>query len=75
MTSVKRHTFVLEVDEDEGILTLGDGSRWNINPEDVLNVVLWLPSENVSVEQCDDEMFSHKITNIDNQEQVLACPL
>lgn len=59
--------YVEAVHEDGLHLLLSDGSSWDIEPGPSTKVLLWYPSQRVTVEQAEDT-DSYLITNLDTSE-------
>ena len=57
--------WIRSVSGDGGVITIEDGSLWEVDPLDALDAALWLPLSGVVV--CDD-----RIINVDDDETVSA---
>ena len=65
MSKLSDATTLLKVDieHEEFHLTMTDGSKWFVGPDDLTAVATWLPTTEVVLEENDNSMFSFDITN------------
>jgi len=61
-------------DSHGAIITLEDGSMWQINPVDQVDTWLWLPVTNITVVQAKSSVgdYRHVLINSDDNEKALA---
>ncbi len=65
MIDDKRPPMTLAELDDENMILLNDGSKWEVASESLLTASTWLPSSRVTVRLVDEEMkYQHKITRI-----------
>lgn len=58
---------------DEGdIITLEDGSVWQVSSYDTYNTTLWLPISDITVIESKDPIFPYKLINTDDSETALC---
>lgn len=53
------------------MITLEDGSIWEVSPIDTINSSIWLPISNIVVVE-DSGLFPYKLINSDDREAVNA---
>ena len=49
--------------EKSYIVELSDGSMWRIWPADMADTLQWLPTTGIDVNNIDDGIYSHALTN------------
>jgi len=70
---MKEEATLLEVEKDGEELVLLDGRRLMVNPGDIPTACIWLPTAELEIVENDNErMFSVKIRNVGNNEEIHA---
>jgi hypothetical protein len=64
---------ILEHSESH-LVTLGDGSIWQIFPGDINHTLTWLPTTELRLFEINDEIASHALVNADDGTRVRVRP-
>ncbi len=72
MTDHPNQQMLIEISDDGETLQLIDGSLWRIWPGDIPTSIIWLPTSTIEVQEISDDLCSHRLTNLSNDEQVRA---
>ena len=57
-------SLIIEFDDDDGIISLDDGSIWQIAPSDIMTATVWLPTSRIEMRESEDEGYSHNLVNL-----------
>lgn len=71
-TKKGKYAFVEEVMMDGARLKLDDGTSWEINPTDRLDIQAWLPKERIKIERSGNLIYPQKLVNVENNESIEA---
>jgi hypothetical protein len=63
---------ILENVDDEGKIGLGDGSRLQIWPFDIDIAILWTPSDEIEVQEVQNQDYTHVLINRSNGQRARA---
>ena len=57
---------------EEGVLTLVDGSCWEVNPGHIPTAICWSPTARIKIEKGGTDTFDHTLTNLESNQQIRA---
>ena len=64
---------LIEVDSETGVMTMLDGTKWEVNPYNLPEAVIWIPTAEIEItKKYHGAMYDHEIRNIENDDVIRA---
>lgn len=64
---------LIEVDSETGIITMLDGTKWEVNPFNLPEAIIWIPTAELEItKKYAGAMYDHEIRNLENDDVIRA---